>query len=157
MAAKLLPALDSVEEQLMRLEGDLGSRPLRCASIDEIGQAVLLPMMHEEVERNRVALQARSVADLPDLVREIPSLAANYHAHPGYLLAPVQRKALVPWLLAAFLTVELERAGWKIGYTVAPGLTLERDGRTVYPHQVVSALRTEKMSREEFFHLLNLD
>jgi hypothetical protein len=141
----------------MRLENGLGSRPLRRAEISEIGQAVLLPMMREEVERNALALQARSLTDLPDLVREIPSLATIYHPRPGYLLAPAQRQALVPWLLAAFLAVELERTGWKVGYVVPPGLTLEREGRTVSPHQVVRDLRTEKLSSEAFFQLLNFD
>jgi hypothetical protein len=114
-------------------------------------------MMREEVERNQVALRARSIADLPDLVCDIPSLAAIYRAHPGFLLAPIQRQALIPWLLGAFLTVELERAGWKVGFSVGLGTTMERDGRTVYPHKIVGELRAKKMSREAYSQLLSLD
>ena len=40
---------------------------MRRAGISEIAHAVMLPMMREEVNRNIVALQSHSIADLPAL------------------------------------------------------------------------------------------
>jgi len=156
-AATLLPGLDSLEERLLRHEAALGERELRRASIGEIGEAVLLPMMREEVDRNAAALEGRSIADLPDLVKDMPALAAVYRTDPRYLLGLRQRQTLVPGLLAAFLAVELERSGWRAGYTVPPGLTLELDGRTLCPHLVVAALNKGDLSREAFLKLVNPD
>ncbi|MGA3079379.1 MAG: hypothetical protein ABSG56_37580 [Bryobacteraceae bacterium] len=156
-AASLLPTLDSLEEKLLRHEAALGRRRLRRAAMDEIADAVLLPMMREEVERNAAALKDRTAADVPDLLQDAPALAAAYLPDPRYLLAPQQRKALVPGLLSAFLTLELERRGWRAGYTVPPGLIVEKDGRTLCPNQLISALNKGGMSREAFLKLLDLD
>ena len=156
-AAGLLPSLDSLEERLLRHEAALGRRNLRRAAFGEIGETVLLPMMREEVERNAATLQGRSIADLPDLVQDMPALAAEYRPDPHYLPAFRQRQALVPGLLAAFLAVELARTGWRAGYAVPPGLTLERNGRTLCPHLVVAALRKGDMSRTQFLELVDLE
>jgi hypothetical protein len=156
-AASLLPALDSLEEKLLRHEAALGRRTLRRAAMDEIAEAVVLPMMREEVERNAAALEGRTAADVPDLLRDVPALAAAYRPDPRYLLGPQQRKALVPGLLSAFLTLELERRGWRAGYTVPPGLIVEKDGRTLCPNQLMAALSKGGMSREAFLKLLDLD
>ncbi len=111
--------------------------------------------MREEVERNATLLEGRSVADLPDLIREIPKLAVAYHADSRHLLAPGQRAALVPWLLASFLTLELERSGWSVDHTIPPGLIVQRNGRTLCPQQVVKQLRKGEMSREEYLKLVS--
>jgi len=156
-AASLLTALDSLEERLLRHEAALGHLELRRAAMDEIAEAVLLPMMREEVERNAAALKGRTAADVPDLLRDVPALAAAYRPDPRYLLGPQQRKTLVPGLLSAFLTLELERRGWRAGYTVPPGLIVEKEGRTVCPNQLMAALSKGGMSREAFLKLLDLD
>ena len=156
-AVSLLPALDSLEEKLLRHEAALGRLELRRAAMDEIAEAVLLPMMREEVERNAAALKGRTAADVPDLLRDVPALAAAYRPDPRYLLGPQQRKTLVPGLLSAFLTLELERRGWRAGYTVPPGLIVEKEGRTVCPNQLMAALSKGGMSREAFLKLLDLD
>jgi len=156
-AVSLLPALDSLEEKLLRHEAALGRLELRRAAMDEIAEAVLLPMMREEVERNAAALKGRTAADVPDLLRDVPALAAAYRPDPRYLLGPQQRKTLVPGLLSAFLTLELERRGWRAGYTVTPGLIVEKEGRTVCPNQLMAALSKGGMSREAFLKLLDLD
>jgi hypothetical protein len=156
-SATLMPGLDALEERLLRHEAALGGRQLRRAAIGEIAEAVLLPMMREDVNRNAPILEGRSIADLPGLVADMPALSAAYRADPRFLLDARQRQVLVPGLLAAFLAVELERSGWHAGYSVPPGLTLERDGRTLCPHQVVAALRKGDLTREAFLKLVNLD
>jgi len=156
LAATILPNLGELEERLLRREALLGDRPLRRASIGELAD-VLVPIMLEEVERNATALEGRSLADLPELVRNIPLLAEAYRPRPGYLLGLAQRKALVPGLLAAFLTVELQRRGWRANYTIPPGLIMERDGRTVCPYAVVASLGKGEISSEAFMELLNLN
>jgi len=156
-AVSLLPALDSLEERLLRHEAALGRRKLRRAAMDEIADAVLLPMMREEVERNAAAFEGRTAADVPDLLQDVAALAAAYRPDPRYLMGPQQRKALVPGLLSAFLTLELERSGWRAGYTVPPGLIVEKDGRTLCPNQLIAALSEGGMSREAFLKLLDLD
>jgi|HubBroStandDraft_1064217.scaffolds.fasta_scaffold03118_6 hypothetical protein len=156
-AATLLHGLDSLEERLLRHEAALGGRELRRAAIGEIGEAVVLPMMREEVDRNAPILEGRSVADLPGLLGDMPALAAVYRTDPRYLLGLRQRQALIPGLLAAFLAVELERSGWRASYTVPPGLTFERDGRTLCPHLLVTALRKGDLTREAFLKLVNPD
>jgi hypothetical protein len=92
---------------------------------------------------------------LPDLVLNIRTLAAAYRADPRYLFTLQQREALVPGLLASFLTVELERNGWRIVYAFPSGLTLERGGRRLSPQQIVTSLRMGKMSREAFLELID--
>jgi len=156
-AATLMPGLDSLEERLLRHEAALGGRELRRAAIGEIAEAVLLPMMREDVIRNAAILEGRRIADLPDLVKDMPALSAVYRADPRFLFEAKQRKLLIPGLLAAFLAVQLERSGWQASYSVPPGLTLERDGRTVCPHRVIAALRKGDLSREAFLKLVDLD
>jgi hypothetical protein len=151
-AAALLPGFDALEERLLRHEASLEARPLRRAAIGELG-GVILAAMREEVDRNAAALAGRSLADLPDLVLSIPTLAAANCADPRYLFTLRQRKALVPGLLASFLAVELERNGWRPAYAVPPRLTLERDGRTLSPQKIVTSLHMGKMSREAFLEL----
>lgn len=41
---------------------------MRRAAIAEIAEAVMLPSMREEVDRNAAELKGRFIADLPDLV-----------------------------------------------------------------------------------------
>ena len=156
-AVSLLPALDALEEKLLRHEAALGRRRLRRAAMDEIAEAVLLPMMREEVERNAAALEGRTASDVPDLLQDVPALAAAYRPDPRYLVGPQQRQALVPGLLSAFLTLELERRGWRAGYTVPRGLIVEKDGRTLCPNQLIAAVSKGGMSREAFLKLLDLD
>ena len=129
---------------------------MRRAAVDEIGETVLLPMMREEVERNALALEGRSLADLPGMARDLSTLAALYHGDPRYLLAPAQRQNLVPWLLTAFLAVELERSGWTAAFSLPQGLTFERDGRILHPPKLISALRKGEMTPEAFLALINL-
>jgi hypothetical protein len=154
-AARLLPALDLLEERLWRHEAGAGRQILRRADMAALGE-VLLPAMREEVDRNADALQGRSIADLPDLVQQLPALAEVYHPDPRFLFGTMQRKACVPGLLAAFLAVELERNGWRVRYAFPPGLTLERDGRTVCPRGVVEALRKGEMTREAYLQLVDM-
>jgi len=50
-------------------------RPLlMLPALDSLGE-VLLPAMREEVDRNTDALEGRSIADLPDLIQQIPAVA----------------------------------------------------------------------------------
>lgn len=155
-AASLFRGLEALEERLLRHELSLGTRPLRRSPLSEL-DGVILPAMREEVDRNAEVFAGRSLADLPDLVLNIPTLAASYRADPRYLFTSQQRKALVPGLLASFLAVELEREGWRPTYTIPPGLTLERCGRSLSPQQIVTSLQMGKMSREAFRELVNSD
>jgi hypothetical protein len=155
-AASLLHDLDVLEERLLRHEASLGARPLRRSAIGEIG-GVILSAMREEVDRNAGALAGCSLADLPDLILNIPALATAYRADPRYLFTLPQRKALVPGLLASFLAVELERNGWRPAYSVGPGLTLERYERKLSPQQIVTSMRMGRMTREAFLELIDGD
>jgi hypothetical protein len=155
-ASILMPDLDSLEERLLRREASIGRRDLRRAGIEELGP-VVISAMREDVARNRDAFNGRSIADLPDLIPQIPALAETYRPDPRYALAPGQRRACIPGLLTAFLAIELEREGWKPTYAAGVGLTLQRDGRTVVPHLLIAGLRTGGLTREAFLESVRRD
>jgi hypothetical protein len=155
-AHTLLPDLDSLEERLLRREASFASRNFRRAGVEELGP-VVLSAMRADVVRNTDLFKGRSVADLPDLTRQIPALAEAYRPDPRYALGLSQRRACIPGLLTAFLATELERKGWNPKYAVGVGLMLERDGRTLVPQLLIAGLGKGALTREAFLESVQWD
>jgi len=153
-AAALFPNLPEMEEAALRNESTSLPADLRRVAVEEIGTAVVLPQMQEEVSRNAELFAERFAADLPELIQRAPELAASYRQAPAHLLSKTQREASVPWLLAAFLTSSLVREGWQAQYTVEEGLSLGNGKRRIHPETVVRELTSGELSAAAYQALL---
>ncbi len=153
-ALTLFQAFDSIEESTLRNE--LGTLPplLQHGTIPELGVAVLIPQMQEEIARNAKLLAGRSLPDIPDLLRQAPTLADSYSEDRRYLLAQSQRQAMIPHLLAAFLATELIKKGCPVNYTVEGGLIIWIGPRPINPYTAIRQLTAGAMSDQEFLAMI---
>jgi hypothetical protein len=152
-ATTLFQDLLYLEEATLRNE--LGSLPpLQRGAVEQLGISVLIPQMREEVDRNAKVLAGRKLFDIPDLIGRAPELAASYCEHRGYLLAPVQRQAMIPHLLIAFLATELMKQGWQVTFTVEAGLTLQSGARRINPFDTIRRLSKGELSAQEFLTIV---
>jgi hypothetical protein len=153
-AAMLFQDLPYLEEATLRDE--LGPLPpLHPGTVEQMGVSVLIPHMQDEVARNAKLLAGQKLSDIPDLIGRAPELAAFYCEHRGYLLAAIQRQAMIPHLLTAFLVTELMEQSWQVSYTVEAGLTLGSGGRRINPHDTIRRLSKGELSAQEFLALVN--
>jgi hypothetical protein len=153
-ATTLFQDLPYLEEATLRNE--LGSLPpLQRGTVEQLGVSVLIPHLREEVARNAKLVAGRKLSDIPDLIGRAPDLAASYCEHRGYLLAPIQRQAMIPHLLAAFLATELMKQSWQVSYTVEAGLTLHFGTRRINPFDTIRRLSKGELSAQEFLVLID--
>jgi hypothetical protein len=150
----LFENLSSLEDAALRNEAPSLPAGLHRTEIAEIGSAVLLPQMQEEVARNVESFKNRSIRDLPELVRCAAGLAAAYREDPRYLFAKSQRELMVPYLLAAFLAVGLAQQGWSVRYTIEQGLLLTNGKREISPETIIRRLSAGEMSKDDFVEIL---
>jgi hypothetical protein len=149
-ALSVVEEVSALEEAVVRNEVESVPPHLQRTDIQALGILVLIPQMQEEVVRNSLILDGRSISDIPGFVGDMRNLAVSYREDSRYLLAPSQRETVIPYLLTAFLAVELARRGWEVGYTVEEGLSLNQGDLRVNPDSVVQKLAAGEMSREEF-------
>lgn len=153
-AAGLIEDLASWEERVLRNEVSDLPHDLHRAQIAEIGTAVVLPQMQEEVARNAALLQDWDVSNLPELLQRSSEMADGYCADPRFLLARPQREFMMSQLFSAFLATELVKLGWLVGYSVEKGILLHGVQREINPDIVIRGLASGKMSRDEFLSIL---
>lgn len=110
----------------------------------------VIPQLRDEVARNEEILGGKTRLDIPDLLRGKDDLAAKYRTNPKFLLAHSQKQARIPYLLGAFLALNLADEQWAVSYNMAEGIQLRMGHREIQPFMLVEQLNTQMISDEEF-------
>jgi hypothetical protein len=110
----------------------------------------ILPHLRDEVERNIAMLAGKTRFDIPSLLRDKTTLAAAYRPDPKFLLAHTQRVERIPYLLGAFLALDLMNEEWEVSFEFGEGIELRSGSRKIQPFTVVEQLDKSTISDEEF-------
>jgi hypothetical protein len=110
--------------------------------------------MRSELDRNLPLIADWKLTDLPMLTTIGSRLALSYRSRPGVLLTSEQREALIPGLLASFLTIRLLDSGWMISYAEESGLELSKAEKIVRPHALIDSIMTRDITEEVFLRLV---
>jgi len=110
----------------------------------------LIPYLRDEVERNPDVLAGKTRFDIPNLLRDKASLAAAYRPDPRFLLAPTQREQRIPYLLGAFLALDLMDEEWDVSFDFGEGIQLCSGPRKIQPFTLVEQLDASTISDAEF-------
>jgi hypothetical protein len=154
-AASLFADLQRLEEKVARKELDLpATQKFRRLEVDEYAESVLLPMLRDDIERNRHLLESSTVEDLPELVARAAALAETFAPRPLLLLDPAQRRMMVPDLLTSFLVVQLVERGWTARFTFWDGFRMLAGGVDLDPARVVRELADGALDAGEFQALI---
>jgi hypothetical protein len=156
-AASVLPGIQMLEEMAVRRELDLPTtQQFRRLEVTEYAESVLLPLMRDDLDRNRHLLESKTVDDLPDLVNRTRELAELFAPKPLLLLDAAQKRVMVPDLLRSFLVVQLIDRGWQAVFSFWEGFRLTCGSVEIDPARVVYELGDGALSRDEFRALLTV-
>src|SRR5688572_1895035 len=154
-AASLFTDLEALEAKVVRKELDLPqSLKFRRLEVAEYAESVVIPLMREDLERNRHLLGTKSVDDIPMLVARSRELAESFAPRPLLLLDAAQKRVMIPDLLSSFLVVQLLDRGWTANFSFWEGFRLSAGGVEVDPGRVVRELGNGALSGEEFHALI---
>lgn len=112
----------------------------------------VIPQLRDEVERNSNILYSKTRFDIPELLRNKSELAANYRTSPKFLLAQIQKQERIPYLLGAFLTLNLVDEQWAVSYQMADGIQLRSGSRQIRPFTLVEQLDAKVITDAEFIN-----
>jgi hypothetical protein len=110
----------------------------------------LIPLLRDEVDRNGDILHAKTRFDIPELLRNKTELAANYITNRKFLLSQIQKQERVPYLLGAFLALDLIDEQWVVSYEMAAGIQLRSSDRQLRPFTLVEQLDAKVITDAEF-------
>lgn len=118
--------------------------------ISDWARLAIIPQLRDEVGLNEEILGGKTRLDIPDLLRGKADLAAKYRINPKFLLARIQKQARIPYLLGAFLALNLIDEQWALSYGMAEGIQLRIGQREIQPFTLVEQLDTQMISDAEF-------
>ncbi len=151
------PAL-SVFSNFRSVEREVAANELgvqRVESAKEIDAAnsvhlSVIPQIRDEVGRNVGMFEGKTRFDIPRLLADKAELAENYRPDPRFLLAHVQREQRIPYLLGAFVALNLIDEHWEIHYQINEGIQLRLGERRIQPFTLVQQLDKKVISDADF-------
>jgi Zn-dependent protease with chaperone function len=149
-AIELFESLDDIERELLRtLFPDRGIDALKSVAWDRIGQDAYLPAWREAVQQSASILESFVLADLPELVLNLPDISQRLRDPNGMLLTREQRIERAAHLLRMAMTVALCDAGWR--FHSNPGqFYLELDDRRILPGEIINEMRSGKTTKSDW-------
>jgi len=110
----------------------------------------VIPQLRDEVARNSALFEGKTRFDIPQLLIGKASLAEIYKPNPKFLLAHVQREQRIPYLLGAFLALNMIDEHWDVHYEINHGIELRLGQRLVQPFTLVKQLDAKTISATDF-------
>ena len=132
---------------------EIGSRKIEQAKdvdADRAVDLVVMPQIKDEISRSFELLFGRDRFDIPALLRDKANLAAHYRPDYYHALPPAERQERIPYLLRAFLALELIQDQWVLSYKVSDGIHLCLGERKIQPFSLVDELDSDLISDKEF-------
>lgn len=141
-ATTLLDNLDELEAELLQtLAPKLNVEQLKSMDWDTAGPQVYVPMWRNFVAQHSQLLDSRTVASLPDAVKDLQQIGAKIPDPQGMLLTREQRAERAAALLSTALSLSMIDSGWVL--RMQPGeFYLERQGEKAIPGELLQSLRS---------------